>query len=172
MKDKLLYSAVGGCIGAILTLTLSLFSPINAQNEPPDATFGKITCTELEVTYAPTATIPSLRVRIVGEERGGSIEIKGRTKANRINLDGWDHEGAIRIEGDSSVGDVTEIRPSYIILSIADERFPNILMSSVLEGIFIYDESYTKPLVKLGVEENDNKGLDPILYFFAVVMGP
>ena len=49
MKDKLLYSAVGGCIGAVLTLTLSLFAPLNAQDTPPNAYFGKVTCRELEV---------------------------------------------------------------------------------------------------------------------------
>ena len=49
MKDKLLYSAIGGCTGAVLTLIFSLFSPLNAQNTSPDATFGKLTCTELLV---------------------------------------------------------------------------------------------------------------------------
>ena len=49
MKDKLLYSAVGGCIGAVLTLTLNLFSPLVAQNDVLDAEFGTITCKGLSV---------------------------------------------------------------------------------------------------------------------------
>ena len=49
MKDKLLYSAIGGCFGTVLTLIFSLLSPLNAQNKPADAHFDKVTCRELEV---------------------------------------------------------------------------------------------------------------------------
>ena len=47
-KEWIFTAAIGGCIGAVLTSLFSLFSPLAAQHDAPDAAFGKITCTELE----------------------------------------------------------------------------------------------------------------------------
>ena len=47
MKERL-YAAIGGCVGAVLTLVVCSFSPLGAQSQS-DVNFGKITCTELVV---------------------------------------------------------------------------------------------------------------------------
>ena len=81
MKDKLLYSAIGGCIGAALTLTLSLFSPLNAQDTPPDVHFGKITCAELEVVE--NSSKPLVRIGYdAGVTGGGRITVFSRREAS------------------------------------------------------------------------------------------
>ena len=138
MKDRLLYSAIGGCIGAVLTLTFNLFAPLNAQDTPSDAHFGKITCTELEVGYVNPMENPLVegsfiqatapKVRIAAHERGGSIQIKGRKLTNQITLDGWDHGGTMEIVGESK--DSTSIQ-----------------LNAALGGISLYRES--NPLVKI-----------------------
>ena len=94
MKDKLLYSVLGGCIGAILTSIFSLFSPLDAQDTPPDAQFGKITCTELEVVDSKGKALVGLysshddtgQVGIYGAQ-GGSVFLSAETMG-RIVLSG------------------------------------------------------------------------------------
>ena len=94
MKDKLLYSVLGGCVGAILTSIFSLFSPLNAQDTPPDAQFGKITCTELEVVDSKGKALVGLysshddtgQVGIYGAQ-GGSVFLSAET-TGRIVLSG------------------------------------------------------------------------------------
>lgn len=48
MKDKLLYSAIGGCIGAVLTLTLTMSSPILAASQR-SSSYDVLTCKDFYV---------------------------------------------------------------------------------------------------------------------------
>lgn len=63
-------AVIGGVIGAVLMMVVSLFSPLKAQNQS-DANFGKITCTELEVVH-PDGT---MAVFIFHDALGGSVRV-------------------------------------------------------------------------------------------------
>lgn len=49
-RKESLYAVIGGVVGAVLTIAVCSVMPLGAQNG--DATFGKITCTELKVVDA------------------------------------------------------------------------------------------------------------------------
>ena len=148
-RKETLYAVIGGIVGALVMMALGFGVSLGAQSGG-DANFGKITCTELEVLYSNE----QCRVRIVGEEHGGEIEICGRSGNRRIHLDGWDHGGVIVMQGWNK-DENTSIRPGSIFLGEGEE-WPYISMSSVL-GIRI-NRGVLKDLVELGVDEKSGAG--------------
>ena len=50
-RKEVLIAVISGCIGAMLTMAVGLFSPMGARahSQPSDAVFGKIQCKEIEV---------------------------------------------------------------------------------------------------------------------------
>ena len=135
MKDKLLYSAIGGCIGAVVTLTFSLFSPLVAQNDDRDAEFGTITCKELSVMDDDDNVLAYIgkwddgggyltggRLTLFNKF-GKQIDLKAGIYGNMTIYDGTPNTPHIKIRGDS------------IAFMSSDARLEKIITeSSVLSG--------------------------------------
>ena len=82
MKSKEgLYAIIGGIVGAVFTLAVCAVMPIGAQNG--DATFGKITCTGLNVVDVNGND----RVRLLGSSVSGAVYMYGLTGTGAITLD-------------------------------------------------------------------------------------
>lgn len=80
-KEVLVAAVVGGCIGAVLTMSVGLFMPVGvvAQSYNHDATFGTITCRRIEVVELYPTTKGEWRdipmVIIGSDEDGGSVTV-------------------------------------------------------------------------------------------------
>ena len=73
MKRELIYAAaVGGCVGALMTMALGLVLPLGAQSGT-DGHFDEITCTDLKVMSPDGTRGVSLFAR-----NGGGIFIYGK----------------------------------------------------------------------------------------------
>ena len=116
-KRERLFTVLGGCFGAVLTMAVCSVMPLGAQNG--DATFGKITCTGLKVVDAEEKTRVWLNASggvgmvwvwgkkagsalLYADDRGGRIEVNGRDEvlaAMGVNKHGngavstWDKNG-------------------------------------------------------------------------------
>ena len=72
MKRELVYAAaVGGCVGALMTVALGFVLPLGAQSES-DIYFRKVTCGALEVVRPDGTPLVSIGVG----ETGGWISVK------------------------------------------------------------------------------------------------
>ena len=75
-KEVLIAAVVGGCIGAVLTMSVGLFMPVGvvAQSYNHDATFGWITCRGIEVVDSSGEVM----CRIWDIANGGSVTVFGK----------------------------------------------------------------------------------------------
>lgn len=71
------YAVIGGVVGVVLTLAVCSVMPIGAQSQP-DATFGKISCSQLEVVAHHGKTV----ARISSALGNGSMSVYNN-KGNR-----------------------------------------------------------------------------------------
>ena len=86
MRKEVIYAAaLGGCIGAVLTSLFSLFSPLNAEDTAPDATFNTITCKHLSVIKDDGAPAVSLAG---GASNHGSLVVHGDDKKYSVTING------------------------------------------------------------------------------------
>ena len=94
-----LYAVIGGVVGAVLTMAVCSVLPLGAQNG--DATFGKITCTKLNVVDAEGNIGVSLdnqgyyggNVFVWGED-GGMCGCTTRNAAGVLSYGGTASKGA------------------------------------------------------------------------------
>ena len=101
-------------------LAAGLLPPIGAENEPPDAEFGKITCREIicsgiSVTHSDSSEyvtlIPSSIMMFSSEGLGAHISVNGRTgmlslgKRGDVSILGGESSRYIRVKGEN--GSVT-----------------------------------------------------------------
>ena len=83
MKRKdILIAVIGGCIGALVTMGVGLFAPVGvvAQSYDQDASFGTITCRNIEVVelYPTKGGWRDIPMVIIGsDEDGGSVTVWG-----------------------------------------------------------------------------------------------
>ena len=68
-KERL-YAAIGGIVGAVVTLAVCSFSPLGAQSQS-DGSFDVVTCRELKVVDSEGKH----HVFISSEEHGGSVGV-------------------------------------------------------------------------------------------------
>lgn len=74
MKRELIYAAaVGGCVGALMTMALGLLVPLGAQS-PAKHAFGEVTCTE-PVVLRPDG-MPAVRLSV--DNDGGRVGVFGK----------------------------------------------------------------------------------------------
>lgn len=70
LSEKFVIGALGGIIGAVITILITSTTPLTAKDKPVDAAFGTITCKEINVTQDngnPAVTITG--------DYGGSISV-------------------------------------------------------------------------------------------------
>ena len=100
MKKQLIYAAtIGGCIGALVTVALSLVVPLEAKNEVRDASFGEITCRRLLVRGEDEM----LQVMIESDDDGGNVRVRGKDGKSGAAL-GIDEDGGTVIVHDKESG--------------------------------------------------------------------
>ena len=118
MKDKLLYSAIGGCIGAILTLTFSLFSPLNAENEPVDAAFSTITCSRLQIYKDASKQYGTPSIILEVDEHAPRIHLYGEGYSSRISMMFLDNSPFLTIRRPDSMN--AHLNATGMTLSLGD----------------------------------------------------
>ncbi len=119
MKKEFIYAAIGGCIGAILTSIFNLFSPLNAQDIPPDVTFGKITCKELHV-QDPLGTT---------NITGGAIYVSGHLHLSPELNSGLNRPKHVRHPHRHALSGVTQILGGYIGVSPLEDKYSQYTVS-------------------------------------------
>ena len=92
-KQKLGYTTLGATILFAGMLTANLLSPITAQITPQDATFGKLTCTGLDIVDSKGHTVIKLEVDYQGAQSAdtggfGRMFIGSYFELERIKLQG------------------------------------------------------------------------------------
>ena len=106
MKRELIYAAaVGGCVGALMTMALGLVLPLGAQNHP-DGYFRKVTCTQLTV-LSPDLDKTNLddrtgAVMIGVDEHGGHMHVLGIDSGSSVVVRAKDGGGSVAVFGDNS----------------------------------------------------------------------
>ena len=97
-REKLGYIALGGGLMLVGVLAAGLFSPLGAQSKS-DVSFGKITCTELEVAD-PDGT---KAVRIFAHEHGGIVQMFGKDgesdRDSKVSMLVNGHGGQVLVAG-------------------------------------------------------------------------
>ena len=97
-RKEMLFAAIGGVIGAVLTMVVGSFSPLGAQSQfQMKGHFGTIVCTQLEVIGAGGQTMVELAVR----EDGGFVDVHGKDKlvGAYASIDVAEHGGRVRVIG-------------------------------------------------------------------------
>lgn len=94
-RKEVLIAVIGGCIGAVLTMFVGLFTPVGvrAQSQSTDAVFGKITCRKLEVVDEHGKS----KVALYTQEHGGRVTVTGKIGLASMRTD--DRGGAFLIVG-------------------------------------------------------------------------
>lgn len=86
------FAAIGGCIGAVLTMVFGSFLPLGAQRKR-DNNFGHIVCSRLTVSD-PDGVMPFLSLGY--DEHGGYVAINGKDGAGgSVSLGVDEHGGSI-----------------------------------------------------------------------------
>lgn len=155
MKDKLLYSAVGGCFGAVLTTMLTLFSPLNAQDNPfilPDVSYNTITCSRLNVVDAQDNTT----VAIGTNAEGGYIEVRNPDESQSVNILAHDkYGGRIALYGrDEDFGWTKNEKGMFVPI-----HFPRLHLGVNEHGGYVKVRgggSYAKAIMKVNESGNGN----------------
>ena len=114
MRRELIYAAaVGGCVGALMTMALGLVLPLGAQSQS-NGTFGKITCTELDVLRPNGTHGASIRahdkmvffnmgrlfdagVFLYAGVDGANVKVMGNGKGESTKLGVSDKKGYVRV---------------------------------------------------------------------------
>ena len=120
MKKQLIYAAtIGGCVGALLTMAFGLVVPLGAQDEPSDATFGKITCTELEV--ADSNGLRGVGIVLGTSERGGYVHVYNNERSRVAWLDNNEHGGIVAATGNGNGAAALGMVEEGAIVSVINE---------------------------------------------------
>ena len=84
---EMLFAAIGGVVGAVLTMAAGSFSPISAQSQVAHMEFGTIICRELQVVGADRRGL----VMIGGDEHGGHVNVHGQEGKSvaSMQIDGY-----------------------------------------------------------------------------------
>ena len=106
MKRELFYAAaVGGCVGALMTMVLGLVLPLGAQNHAKGY-FREVICTQLTVLN-PDLDETNLDDRkgavIIGvDEHGGHMHVLGIDSGSSVLVRAKDGGGSVAVFGDNS----------------------------------------------------------------------
>ena len=130
------YAVIGGVVGAVLTMAVCSVMPIGAQNG--DATFGKITCTELAVVDA----VGRAQVVVRYDENGGRLTVVDKSYEGGTMI-GVDQKGRGTISVSSA-----EIRVAAM-MHVGDDG----------GHITVYGKGETGTRVAIGVNEYGNGGV-------------
>ena len=90
LRKEVLFAAIGGIVGAVLTMVSGSFSLLEAQNE--SVKLGGITCTEPKVVDED-GTIVGL---LSGDEHGGRVSVYDKDGEAKVELsvyEGYGHVG-------------------------------------------------------------------------------
>ena len=91
-RKEMLFAAIGGVVGAILTMVVGSFSPLGAQSQS-DVSFGKITCKELAVEN------PDGAVWIFPRPEDGGVGVYGKDGSTAANMFIGEHGGQVAVYG-------------------------------------------------------------------------
>ena len=129
-RKETLYAVIGGCVGAVLTLLVSSFSPLGAQNKS-DGSFGKITCAELEVVR-PDGT---RGVWIMGGRDGGFVRVLNRDGESKASMVVSEEVGFVFVHGkDGKSGAVMSVDKDDGFVSVSGKEGESASMSVHKDG--------------------------------------
>ena len=83
-RKEVFYAVIGGCVGAVLTMAMSTFSPLGAQSRS-DGKFNTITCRELRVMN-PDGGIAAVVSGGNHSDSGGVVALFGTDGKPRVSM--------------------------------------------------------------------------------------
>ena len=93
-KKERLYAVIGGCVGAVLTMLVCSFFPLDVRSQAHR--FGEITCTELKVLSINGNEM----IKLTSDEQGGRVSIYATDKIRgAIGMGISEHGGRVTVMG-------------------------------------------------------------------------
>ena len=159
MKRELIYAAaVGGCVGALMTMVLGWGLPLGAQSESPadrkDGYFNEITCQRLRVVGAPFGLPVDLQLP------GCKTEIDATGVVVKSD-DAWTSMVALGIDIHGSKGSITNIDSDSIVVGRTDDM-RSVRASVQLDvnehggRVWVFGKGSNEARVVIGVNEYGN----------------
>ena len=103
-RKEALFAVIGGIVGAVLTMVAGSFSPLGAQSQGADVSFGTITCEKLMAGAVGSRGIfvadsdNKLVVEIGSDEHGGVVSVGNGDKGS-VEMSMDEHGGELHVIG-------------------------------------------------------------------------